>query len=72
MELYFTCPVTLKVFASENYSLEEGHSVVEVPGHGRELKGQVVLTQPCPLCGTIHRYEVEDIICPFTGDTNEE
>ncbi|MFT5726501.1 MAG: phage/plasmid primase-like uncharacterized protein [Desulforhopalus sp.] len=72
MKLYFTCPVTGEVFAFENYSLEQGHRIVAAEAHRRELKGQVVLTQPCPLCGTKHRYEVKDVICPLAGDINEE
>ena len=72
MELYFTCPVTGRVFAFEDYSLEQGHRIVEAEAEGRELKGQVVLTQPCPICGAKHRYEVKDVICPLTGGTNEE
>ena len=72
MKLYFTCPVTGEVFAFEDYSLEQGHRIVEAEADRRELKGQVVLTQPCPLCGTKHRCEVKDVICPLTGDIDEE
>lgn len=72
MKLYFTCPITGKVFGFEHYSLEQGYKIVEEKDHKRELKGQVVLTQPCPLCGTQHRFEVKDVICPLAGDINEE
>lgn len=72
MELFFTCPVTGEVFAFEHYSLEQGHRIVEAEALGRELQGQVVLTRPCPICGAKHRYEVKDVICPLTGDRNEE
>lgn len=69
MKLYFTCPVLEKVFGSEDYSLVEGHLIVE-DGEKR-LKGDVLLNSPCPLCGQKHRFEVKDVICPLSRGENE-
>lgn len=72
MKLYFTCPATGDVFGSTTYALEKGYSVVASDKEKRELQGVVVLTKPCPFCGEKHRFDVSDVMCPFTGDTNEK
>lgn len=70
MELYFACPVSGEVFASENYVLGKDYEIVENGEEGKELVGMVVLQGPCPLCGGKHHFEVKDVICPLTGEVN--
>lgn len=72
MKLYFRCPNEKTEFASEDYSLEEGHRVVEDEGGDKKLMGVVSLNSACPLCGRKHRYEVKDVMCPLSRGKNEE
>lgn len=71
MKLYFTCPKEKVTFASDEYSLHKGHSVVVDETGARELQGTVSLNSECPLCGGKHVYEVKDIICPLSGEEDE-
>jgi hypothetical protein len=71
MHLYFTCPVKNEHFSTTDYKLEKGHTVMTNPEGGRELRGSVSLTSPCPLCGGKHRYEVKDVMCTIRGGDNE-
>jgi hypothetical protein len=71
MELYFTCPVTKEVFGSEDYSLEQGHTITESADGARELQGMILLHQPCPFCGKMHRYRAQEVLCPLSRGNNE-
>ena len=68
MELTFICPATKTLFRSDEYSLLENHEIIEVSGGQRELKGMVALNGTCPVCGQIHIFRVEDVICSLGGD----
>ena len=72
MKLFFTCPVSDKVFGSDDYSLLKDYNIVENGESQKELKGIVVLNGDCPVCGQKHQYEVKDVICPLSGGGNEE
>ena len=69
MKLYFTCPENKEVFASDHYALLDNHSIVQTNEKERSLQGMVTLTAACPICGRIHLYRVEDIMCSLkSGD----
>jgi hypothetical protein len=72
MKLYFTCPKAKADFASDDYSLQAGHRIVEDEHGDKKLMGIVSLNSGCPLCGQKHRYEVKDVMCPISGEKNEE
>jgi len=72
MKLYFICPQTKACFASDDYSLQEGHQIVEDEHGGKQVMGFVSLNSVCPLCGQEHRYEVKDVMCPTSREENEE
>ncbi len=63
MKLYFTCPKENELFASEHYSLVDGFSVVD--GEERKLDGMVQLDVPCPHCGELHLFKVEEVMCSY-------
>lgn len=67
MHLIFTCPETNRQFRSEHYTLLPGHAVTDTPDGKRQLKGMVMLTTECPECTGMHRFQVEDILCPLHG-----
>lgn len=71
MKLFFTCPVEQEDFATEDYSLNEGHRVVEDEHGGKTLMGFVSLNSGCPLCGQKHLFEVKDVMCPLSRGENE-
>lgn len=72
MKLYFTCPKAKTTFTSDDYSLQKGHRIVEDEHGVRKLEGIVSLNSGCPLCGQKHLYGVNDVICPLSGEKNEE
>ena len=72
MKLYFTCPIVKEDFASDDYSLQKGHRIVEDEHGGKKLMGFVSLNSGCSLCGQNHRYEVKDVMCPISRRKNEE
>ncbi|MGB3225219.1 MAG: hypothetical protein WBB23_20685, partial [Desulforhopalus sp.] len=72
MKLYFICPLHNKTFASDDYSLHQGHQVVENIEGMKELQGTVSLNSECPLCGEKHLYQVKDVLCPSSRGNNEE
>lgn len=63
MKLYFTCPVKNELFDSQHYSLVDGYSVVE--GDERKLTGMVQLEEPCPCCGQMHLFNVDEVMCSY-------
>ncbi len=67
MELFFKCPVKATTFAFEDYSLGKDYQIVETEENQKKLQGMVFLDSPCPLCGQIHRYRVEEVLCSLTG-----
>jgi len=71
MNLFFTCPLKKETFSSENYSLQQGHRIVEDEDGGKVLQGTVSLTSPCPLCGEKHYFEAKDVLCPLTRRKDE-
>ena len=71
MKLYFTCSKTKETFSSNDYSLHQGHSIVENEEGVKELQGTVSLNAGCPLCGQKHQYSVKDVICPLSRGKNE-
>ena len=71
MKLYFTCPKAKKTFSSDDYSLHQGHRIVEDEEGAKELQGTVSLNAGCPLCGQKHQYSVKDVICPLSRGKNE-
>jgi hypothetical protein len=71
MKLYFTCPIKKETFASGDYSLHPGHSIVTDDKGGKELQGTVSLNTACPFCGQKHQYAVKDVLCPLSRGTNE-
>lgn len=68
MKLYFTCPVRKKIFATEDYSLQQGHRIGTGKEGAKELQGIVILNSTCPYCGKKHNFDVKDIACPLTKD----
>lgn len=72
MKLYFTCPIVKEDFASDDYSLQEGHRIAEDEHGGKKLLGIVSLYSACPLCGQKHQYEVKNVMCPISRGKNEE
>jgi len=64
MKLGFVCPETQKVFFHGQWSVEESLYVVD---HGveRRLGGQIGVS--CPICGGLHRYTPQEVLCPL-GD----
>jgi hypothetical protein len=72
MKLYFTCPIKKETFASDDYSLHPGHSIVKDDQGGKELQGTVSLNAACPLCGQKHQYAVKDVLCPLSRESRGE
>ncbi len=72
MKLYFTCPIKKETFASNDYSLHPGHSIVLDDQGGKELQGTVSLNAACPLCGQKHQYAVKDVLCPLSRESRGE
>ncbi len=70
MKLYFTCPKEHVTFASDDYSLRQGHRIVEDDKGTKELQGTVSLNSKCPVCGRRHRYAVKDVLCPLNRGNN--
>ena len=71
MKLFFTCPVEQGVFATEDYSLQEGHRITEDEHGGKTLMGFVSLNSACPLCGQKHLFEVKNVMCSMSRGKNE-
>jgi len=66
MKLYFTCPIVKQDFASDDYTLQQGHHIAEDELGGKKLVGFVSVNSACPLCGQQHRYAVNDLKCPLS------
>ncbi len=72
MKLYFKCPKENATFASDDYTLQKGHRIVEDEHGVRTLEGMVSLNSGCPLCGGIHLYEAKEVLCPLSEGKNGE
>jgi hypothetical protein len=64
MELYFTCPLTLKGFSSEKWQIEDELRVREDRQGNRSLVGTVAVE--CPHCGGVHSFRTEELACPWS------
>lgn len=67
MELVFVCPQTGDTFKSADYKVTDNHGVKTDPNGNRTLDAKVALNAPCPACGQIHIYDVNELSCPFNS-----
>lgn len=72
MKLHFSCPHKKKMFSSDSFSLHQGYSIAGNGRGGKELKGTVSLNSACPLCGSLHQYDVSEVMCSLPGTENDE
>lgn len=70
MELFFTCPVSDKEYTTDKYTLLAGHKIVTAGHDQKKLKGRVAVDSPCPHCGKMHTYSIDEILCPLDKEKN--
>ena len=67
MKFIFTCPITHQAFETDAFRILEDKGIrTDASGH-RIWDARIELLDPCPVCGAVHRYNPEDLPCPFNS-----
>jgi len=67
MELTFTCPEKGGIFNCSEFRLVNNREIVTDEAGNRTVDAEVELEAPCPFCGKLHKYNINEIACPFPG-----
>jgi hypothetical protein len=67
MELAFVCPETKGVFGCRDFRIVDNRGVKTDAAGNKVLDAVVVLTAPCPFCGSKHAYHASELSCPAAG-----
>lgn len=64
VELCFLCPVTGRIFCTEQWEMSGCSRVCCSHDGSKRLQGRVATV--CPLCGGEHAYSPEELPCPLS------
>lgn len=65
MNFIFFCPEKQQTFETAEFQLTDNNGVQTDSSGNRYLDARVVLTAPCPYCGSLHEYHATELSCPF-------
>lgn len=66
MEFYFVCPETQRIFTSDQFHIIEDRGVRTTVSGRKIWDAKAELLTPCPFCGKIHIFTVDELVCPFS------
>jgi hypothetical protein len=64
----FSCPEQGKPFETDRFELVDNRGVKEDAGGNRYLDARVRLSAPCPVCGKMHEFAANELVCPFEAE----
>ena len=69
MKFVFICPETSKTFESNEFKIIEDKGIILDDLGNKVWDAKVELSSPCPFCGKIHIFRVNELPCPFTNSS---
>jgi len=70
MKFIFICPDTGRPFDNDHFRIIEDRGISQDLNGNRKWDARVELLSPCPFCGKMHIFDVNELPCPF-GEQND-
>lgn len=71
MKFIFICPEKGRLFDSDDFRIIEDNGVSVDERGNRKWDAKIEILAPCPFCGKMHIFDVNELACPF-GETNNQ
>ncbi len=66
MKFIFACPENNRIFETDRFNIIEDRGITKDKSGNKFWDAKVKIVSSCPVCGKIHVFHVNELMCPFT------